>query len=75
MSTNAPHVFGRLREILADPRQNDLNLRQLSGRTGISYDKLRRFANAEKSLSMEDAEVLHIELTGKTFIVSADELL
>lgn len=74
MSTNAPHVFGRLREILADPKRNDLNLRQLSGRTKISYDKLRRFANAEKSLSMEDAEILHIELTGKTFIAPLNDI-
>ena len=71
MSSYALHVFGRLRELLD---ATDLNLRQLSRRTGVSYDKLWRFSRHEKSLSLEDAELLHIELTGKTFIAPTDAL-
>ena len=71
MSTNAPHVFGRLRELL---EATDLNLSQLSRRTKVSYDKLRRFSKHEKSLSLEDAELLHIELTGKSFIAPDNDI-
>lgn len=71
MSTHAPHVFGRLRELL---KATDLNLKQLAARCEIPYDRIRRFANAEKSLSLEDAEKLHVELTGKTFIVPINDL-
>lgn len=71
MSTNANAIFGRLR-VLID--ETDLNLSQISGRTKIPLNKLWRFKNREKSLSMEDAEKLHIELTGKTFIAAPDAL-
>lgn len=70
MSTRAPHVFGRLRELLG---ATDLNLKQLSRRTGVPYNKIWRFSQREKSLSLEDAEALHIELTGETFIASSTD--
>lgn len=71
MSTHAPHVFGKLRQLM---EATDLNLKQLAARCEIPYDRVRRFANAEKSLSLEDAEKLHIELTGKSFIAPTDDL-
>jgi hypothetical protein len=71
MSTNANAIFGRLRELIG---ATDLNLSQISGRTKIPLNKLWRFKCKEKSLSMEDAEKLHIELTGKTFIAAPDDL-
>jgi hypothetical protein len=71
MSTNANAIFGRLRELI---EATDLNLSQISGRTKIPLNKLWRFKCKEKSLSMEDAEKLHIELTGKTFIAAPDDL-
>lgn len=71
MSTNANAIFGRLRDLID---ATDLNLSQISGRTKIPLNKLWRFKCREKSLSMEDAEKLHIELTGKTFIATPDDL-
>lgn len=71
MSTNANAIFGRLRELID---ATDLNLSQISGRTKIPLNKLWRFKCREKSLSLEDAEKLHIELTGKTFIAAPDDL-
>jgi hypothetical protein len=71
MSTNANAIFGRLRELID---ATDLNLSQISGRAKIPLNKLWRFKCREKSLSMEDAEKLHIELTGKTFIAAPDDI-
>jgi hypothetical protein len=71
MSTNANAIFGRLRELI---EATDLNLSQISNRTKIPLNKLWRFKCREKALSMEDAERLHIELTGKTFIALPDDL-
>lgn len=71
MSTQALTVFHRLRDLIS---ATDLNLSQLSRRTGVPYAKLRRFVKKKKSLSLEDAEALHLELTGTTFITTPDDL-
>jgi hypothetical protein len=71
MSTNASAIFDRLRELID---ATDLNLSQISARTKIPLNKLWRFKSKEKSLSLADAEKLHIELTGKTFIATPDVL-
>jgi len=47
----------------------DLSLAQLSRRTGVSYNKLRRFLKENKSLVFVELSALSLELTGKALEV------
>lgn len=65
MSENATTLFKNLRELL---EKTDLNIKQVANRAKVSYHKLRRFAHQGGQLSLVDAEKVHLELTGKSFI-------
>lgn len=64
-------IFTQLRERVA---ATDRSLLYLARKSGVPYHRLYRFHVEQASLPMEDAEKLHIYLTGKTFIVPSDDL-
>ena len=71
MSENAKAVFDQLRAFI---QTEGLNLTFVAGKTKISYHKLWRFKQNEKSLTMEEAERLYFHFTNKTFIIASDDL-
>lgn len=62
---NAPELFECLRELLG---KDDRSLARIAKRSKVSYNKIYRFHVGTGSLSLEDAETLHVFLTGKSFI-------
>lgn len=62
---NSELLLTTLRQAIDD---RGMPLAKLSEKTGVSYFKIYRFFTSNRSLSLEDADKLHVFLTGKSFI-------
>ena len=66
---NSELLLTTLRQAIND---RGMPLAKLSEKTGVSYFKIYRFFTSNRSLSLEDADKLHVFLTGKSFIQLPD---
>lgn len=63
-------IYQKLRDAIV---ASDLRLTQISTRSRIPYDRLRRFSLGKRQLELSEADALHRVLCGNSFIVNTDE--